>query len=178
MDIHAGDILAVRGKGWLSRQILKATGNTVSHVGVVLAATKEDDPRYVFVIEALTRVRTRILAESIADAEKAYILSPIGLSPEVRQGIAIVAASFSADDYNYADIAYQLGNAVFHTTWFTDHLNYGLLDRVPICCYVALKAYVTYGLTFGRESINTLTPGDMYCFARGNPDKYLVAEIK
>ena len=176
MDIHAGDILAVRGKGWLSRQILKATGNTVSHVGLLLDVAPSYE--HSFVIEALARVKTRALEESIADCERAYILSPTNLTDAQRTEITLRGAQFSADDYGWGDIALQLGDAITRSTWFTRHLNWGLLETHPICSYLVAEAYEAVGLTFGKKPNESITPADIYSFARENPDKYVVAEIK
>lgn len=62
-SLQAGDILAIRGTGFFARGILAATGNTVSHVGMVLAPTPGP-----LAIEALWRVKTRPLSLSIQDS--------------------------------------------------------------------------------------------------------------
>ena len=174
-NIQAGDILAIRGKGWLSRQILKATGNTVSHVGLVLAEGAVSGSA--FVIEALSRVKTDTLSQSIADAEKAYILSPLNLTDEQRQKITDTAAGFSTRSYGYFDIGLQWLDAVFGSRWFTDHLGWGLNDH-PICSYVVAASYASIGLTFGKVQNDSITPADIYKFAVSNPTKYSVKEIK
>jgi hypothetical protein len=167
--MQAGDILAIRGRGWLSRQILKATGNTVSHVGIALSSD--------FVIEALNRVKTDILSDSIKSAEKAYVLSPLNISEQQRNEITKKAASFSADDYNYGDIALQLFDSVFKTRWFTNHLSIGLQQH-PICSFLVAASYSSVGLYFGSVAGDSITPADIYNFALSNPDKYMIKEIK
>lgn len=117
---QSGDILAVRGKGFFARGILAATGNTVSHVGMVTGT----EP-FVVIIEALLAVKTRPIAESMADAEAAYLLQDISISTDQREAIVRRALKFSAADYGWADIIFHLANAIFRTTWFTDHLTFG-----------------------------------------------------
>jgi hypothetical protein len=167
----SGDILAVRGKGFFARGILAATGNTVSHVGMVVGDTP------VIVIEALLRVKTRPIEDSVADAEKAYLLQDLSLSTEKRDTIVKRACQFSAADYGWADIVLQLANAVFRTTWFTDHLTFGFLNQFPICSYLVAESYETIGLTFGKQKDESITPADIYNFARQQPTIYTVTKL-
>jgi hypothetical protein len=166
-----GDILAVRGKGFLARGILAATDDTVSHVGMVVG----DKP--VIIIEALLRVVTRPIEESVSDAEAAYLLQDLSLSAQQRAEIVKRAREFSAADYGWTDILLQLGNAVFRTTWFTDHLTFGLLDHFPICSYLVAESYETIGLTFGKKEDESITPADIYNFARRHPTIYTVTKL-
>lgn len=168
-----GDILAVRGKGFFARGILAATGNTVSHVGMVTGT----EP-FVIIIEALLRVKTRPIEESIADAERAYLLQDISLSADQREAIVRRALKFSAADYGWGDIVLQLANAVFRTTWFTNHLTFGLLDQFPICSYLVAESYMEAGLTFGKENEESITPADIFNFAQENPSIYIVTTLK
>lgn len=166
-----GDILVVRGTGWISKGILKATGNTVSHVGIVTAISP-----FVEITEALTRVRTRPMEESIAEADWAAILQDKTLTDEERTHIVISALKFSAAGYNYLDILFQLLNANFSTTWFTDHLAFRM-DNTPICSYVAAKTYSDTGRNFGVPD-KTTTPADIYAFSIHNSDKYTELVVK
>lgn len=166
-----GDILAVRGKGFFARGILAATGNTVSHVGMVVG----DSP--VIVIEALLRVKTRPIEESVADAEAAYLLQDLSLSADKRDTIVKRACQFSAADYGWGDIILQAANAILRTTWFTDHLTFGLLNQFPICSYLVAESYKTVGLTFGKRKEESITPADIYNFAEKNPSIYTVTKL-
>ena len=168
-----GDILAVRGKGFFARGILAATGNTVSHVGMVTGV----EP-FVMIIEALLRVTTRPIEESVADAERAYLLQDISLSAGQREAIVRRALKFSAADYGWGDILLQLANAIFRTTWFTDHLTFGLLNQFPICSYLVAESYKTIGLTFGKKEEESITPADIFDFALKNPSIYIVTTLK
>lgn len=158
----SGDILAVRGSSWLSKRILAATGNTVSHVGLIIAT--EPIPT---VIEALTRVRTRPLDVSIATAESAWVLTDTSLTDDEREAIIRSALNFSADGYGYGDILLQGMNALTKSTWWTDHLAFGLAGK-PICSYLVAAAYETQNRTFGQLD-KTTTPADIYNFARSHP---------
>jgi len=171
-SLQAGDILAIRGTGFFARGILAATGNTVSHVGMVLAPTPGP-----LVIEALWRVKTRPLSLSIQDSEKAYILSDLSLTPSQRETVVLNACKFSADGYGWWDIGLQAADAVCHTTFFTGRLSWGLNSH-PICSYLVAEAYVSLGLTFGRKTLQSITPADIFNFALQQPDIYTVTEIK
>ena len=124
------------------------------------------------------RVKTRPIEESVADAERAYLLQDISLSADQREAIARRALKFSAADYGWADIILQLANAIFRTTWFTDHLTFGFLDQFPICSYLVAQSYKTIGLTFGKKKEESITPADIYNFAENNPSIYTVTKLK
>jgi hypothetical protein len=171
--LQVGDVLAIRGTTFFSRAILKTTGNTVSHVGMIIAR----EPGPTLVIEALWRVKTRPLEVSIADAEKAYILSDHSLSREQRNTLVSNACTFSAEGYGWGDILLQAADAIFRTTFFTDHFAWNL-SRHPICSYLVAKAYQSLGLTFGREKLQSITPANIYNFATQHPKLYSVTEIK
>jgi len=170
--LQAGDILAIRGIGFFARGILAATGNTVSHVGIVLAPRPGP-----LVIEALWRVKTRPLSLSIEDADKAYILSDKSLTPDRRDSMVIDACKFSAEGYGWWDIGLQAADAVFRTTFFTDHLSWALKGH-PICSYLVAKAYGSLGLTFGSKKPQSITPADIFDFASHHPAIYTVTQIK
>ena len=169
--IALGDIVAVRGVGLFSAGILRATGNTVSHVGLLIGI---DPP---LVIEALTRVRTNPLATTIASAERAYILHDKSLSTWERRKIVDTAVGFSADGYNWGDILLQGMDALARTTWFTDHLSIGLADE-PICSYVVAAAYRAVNLSFGRVKTESVRPSDIYLFAQMHPELYSIGQVK
>lgn len=167
-----GNILAVRGKRFFDRGILAATGNTVRHAGMVT----ETGP-FVIVIEALLRVKTRPIEESVANAEKAYLLQDLSISADQRANIVKWGLRFYAADYGWGDILLQLANAIFRTTWFTDHLTFGLLNQFPICSYLVAESYKTIGLTFGKKEEESIAPADIYNFAIGNPSIYTVTTL-
>jgi hypothetical protein len=170
---HVGDIIAIRDRDFFSRAILKATDNTVSHVGMVIAA----DPGLTLVIEALWRVKTRPLQLSIDDAESAYILSDHSLGADERNKLVSYACTFSADGYGWWAIGWQAADAIFHTTFFTDHFSWKL-NHHPICSYLVAKAYQELRLTFGRERLQSITPANIFNFASSHPEIYSVMQIK
>lgn len=153
-----GDILAVRGSNFISRGILAATGDTVSHVGLIIGV----EPT--IVIEALLHVKTRALAVSIAEAERAYILHDTTLSNQERITIVHTALQFSAAGYNYGDILLQGLDALTHSIWFTSHLALGL-TRDPICSFLVAASYHAVGRDFGRIPMKSVTPANIYKFA-------------
>src|SRR5690242_5420579 len=173
MTIEPGDILAVRGRGFLSNGILRATGNTVSHVGLLMTVASPLTSS--LTIEALSRVRSRSLGDAIFGAERAWVLSALNLTQAQRDEILLTASTFSADDYGYLDLALQLADAAFRTRWFTDRLASRFLNRWPICSFVVARAYEQVGLTFGFEDAS-LTPADVWEFAVKNPDKYRITQ--
>lgn len=59
----------------------------------------------------------------------------------------------SAADDGWVDIILQHTNAIFRTTWFTDHL------------------------TFGKKKEESTTPADIYNFAENNPSIYTVTKL-
>ena len=170
-NIQAGDILAVRGTGWFSRRILQLTGNSVSHIGLVVSTIP-----VILITEALWRVKTRPIDESIAPAEHAYILHPLNLRPEQTAEIVRSCIQFSADGYGVWDILMQLLDVTFKTSQFTDYNPF--IGKHPICSAVAADAYASVGLTFGKKSWKSLSPADLYLYAKNNPEKYDVFEVK
>ncbi len=167
VDIEPADILAVKGSGWLSRMILKATGGPVSHVGLLLT----DKPP--LVIEALSRVMTRPLHISIEKRTAAYILQPLKLTPEQRVAIVEAACTMSADAYGWGKIALQGLDALSRSGWFTKHLTF---TTMPICSWLVAKGYSSQGLHFDVPD-NSATPKDIYEFAVKNQDLYRIVQI-
>lgn len=170
MDYRPGDIIAFRGRNWFSRQILKHSGNTVSHVGMIVGT----EPT--LITEALWRVRTHALAEALDGCDRAWLISDYSLPQNVRDKIVLRASLLSADGYGIAGILLQAIDVACNTTWFTDHLG-GHLARHPICSYLVASAYAMYGLTFGKKMAESVTPADIFTFAKEHPEIYTVTEI-
>jgi len=171
-QIQHADILAVRGTRLLAKGILAATGNTVSHVGLVISG---DPP---LVIEALTRVKTNPLDVSIKDAEAAYLLKPLNLTADQRRTIVYAACALSADGYGYLDIGLQGMDALLHSRKPTDLLAGALgIKKHPICSYLVAASYERAGLNFGVND-KSITPADIFQFAKSNPAIYSVVRLK
>lgn len=168
--MKAGDILGIQGKGWLSDEIRALTGDgPLSHVGIITAV--EPFPQ---VTEALTRVRTRPLDLSIADAEHAWLLEWQDIVDAQRLAMCQTALSFSADDYGYVDIGFQLLDSVFKTRWITQHF---VERKLPICSLLDALAAKSADLNFG-VTINSTTPNDIWTFAVQNPQKLAMRQEK
>lgn len=168
--IVAGDILAIAGSSWLSAGIIRATGGPCSHVGLLLSV---DPP---IVIEALSRVKTNPLDVSIAHARRAWILHDKSLTADQRRAIMYAACAMSADDYGYLDIAAQGLDALFKTTWPTDHMGWYLKYR-RICSYVVARGYEAIQFRFGKKTDESVSPADVYGFAEANPTIFDINEI-
>lgn len=165
-----GDILAIRGRGLISEGILKATGNTVSHVGMFL----DNDPDPI-ITEALYRVITHKLSVALENCDAAFLIHDKNLSDLARENLTAKAESFSAESYNYFDIGLQLLDALTQSRVFTTHLMWG---RWPICSYLVSAAYEeALALDFG-VSPKSCTPNDIYSFALNHPIVFDVQKIK
>ena len=175
--IYPGDILCVRGVGWLSDGIAKAEyagfepAKSATHVGIFITGSPAP-----IVVEALARVKTNPLLVSIASAYKAYAMHDISITDEQRQAIVNEALRFSANSYGWFDLFAQLADASFSTTWFTNRMA-GMLKRWPICSYVVGSAYDKIGLNFGVDTAS-VRPSDILRFGLANPALYSVAQLK
>lgn len=169
LSVQPADIVLIRGTGRLSRTILRLTGDTVSHAGLVLSS----DPA--IVIEALWRVKTRPLSDTIFGAEAVYILSDQSLTRDEKSLIIKTACSQSADGYGWWDLLLQVGDMATHSSWLTDKLGWAL-DKHPICSYLVAKAYGATGRKFGKEATG-VTPSDILSFASAHPEKYSIKKF-
>lgn len=167
--IKAGDILAIRGRGWISEGILKATGNTVSHVGLVL----DDDPDPI-ITEALYRVITHPLSVALSNCDAAYIITDLQLTDQQRHELVLRASLFSAQTYNYGAIALQLLDAAFSTRFFTRNLT---TSKWPICSYLVSKTYFDIVKLDFSVDPKSCTPNDIFQFAKKSID-FSISRIK
>jgi Permuted papain-like amidase enzyme, YaeF/YiiX, C92 family len=168
------DIIAVRGKGWLSDNIIKAeydkpTYDMVSHVGICINASPP------IVIEALNTVKTNPLFVTMANAAAVYQLHPKALTDAQREIIINTAVSFSNKSYGYLDLALQLFDAATHTNIWTRKFAWWL-SRYPICSFVVAASYGAAGLNFGVDT-RSARPSDIMTFALANPNLYEVKEL-
>jgi hypothetical protein len=154
--VKPGDMILVRGKGWLARGILKATG--CEHDGPSHLAVAINDHEC---IEALTRVTRNPLTTTLKGCERAWVLSFTNLSDAERERIDHVALAMEGLSYGYVEIGLQLADSIFRTTWFTDRWSSNI-NRHPICSYVGARAYdVVLGQKFDKED-QSVTPGDVW----------------
>jgi len=165
-----GDVLAIRGSSRLADGIVAATGGPCSHVGLFISVAPP------VVIEALSRVKTDPLDVSLQHARQAWILHDKSLTKEQRRAIIYAATNMSAYNYGWLALPAQGLDALLHTTWPTDHLGW-LLSRYPICSYLVARAYATVELTFGKKMAESITPADIFSFAKSNPAIFDIQEI-
>ena len=165
MEFQSGDIIAIRGSGWLPDNICKATHSEVSHVGLVIGTSPT------IVIEALWRVKTNPIAVTINNAEKVWCIRYPNLTDKNRVDLVQAALKFSADDYGGFDLVLQLADAAFKTKWFTENIGKTFLNHFPICSFLVAAAYRQIGITFSSTDWS-VTPSDIMNFALLN--KFLV----
>ncbi len=182
VEIFQGDILAVRGRGWLSDGIAKAEYGDhepsfgVTHVGLFIAPG--NDISTAIVIEALNRVTTNVLRESIDRVRRAYVLHDVSLTDLERSSMLEIACSFSTNDYGYVDIGAQYLNATFGTHWYTDNKFMAwYLDHKQICSYVVDKIYESLRRDFACTG-TSCKPSDIMAFALEHPQLYRITQIK
>jgi hypothetical protein len=168
--MRPGDIVAVAGRGWLARGIIRATGGPPSHVGLLIATQPLP-----IVLEALTRVTVRPLAVSCQGAARAWLLHDRTLRATERRVIVADALTFAADGYGYGALLLQALDACTHTTWWTDRWARGL-DTKPICSYLVAHAYERVGRYFGQADRST-TPADIFAWAAAHRAKYTIRRL-
>jgi hypothetical protein len=164
-------IIGIQGVGWLSDHIRAATGNgPLSHVGLCISTDG-------LVIEALARVRTRFIGDTIKDARHAWLIEPLTLTEEQCLQIVAAAVKYSADDYAYINIAWQGLDALFKTIWFTKHL---ATRKKAICSElvgIGYEACLPTPLMFGVDD-KTVSPNNIWTYASAHPNKYLIDQLK
>ena len=177
-----GDVLAIRGPGWLSDAIDHLTGNAgASHVGLIVCV---EDPPGPVVVEALSHVRVRMLSESIAAAIHAWVITDLTVTDDQRRKIVAKALSMSADPYNYGAIALQLLDAETRSRWFTEHF---VQTKYPICSMLDGLALQDAGIvlpplihTPGTElhEERSITPNDFIRWVENSPDRFTAETLK
>ena len=165
-----GDLLGIRGVGWLSDHIVAASApGPLSHVGICTA-----DSPFLQVTEALSRVRTRPLTVSIADAKAAWSLEWVNVTDTQRWEMVQTALGYTADDYGYMDIVFQGADSLAGTRWFTQHF----AERsLPICSMLDDICATSAGIVLGI-SAKSCTPNDIWRFANRNPTILKINQIK
>lgn len=175
LPMKPGDILMVRGADWFSDAIDHLTGDAgVSHVGLLVCV---EDPPGPVVIEALDRVKTRLLATSIAAARHAWAVTDCTLTIEQRRAVVARALSFTADPYNYCAIALQLLDSATRTRWFTEHF---ATTRVPICSMLDALAEEGAGVALppADGSDRSITPNDFCRWVHSQPARFQITQLK
>jgi len=177
VEIFQGDILAVRGRGWLSDGIAKAEysksepAHGVTHVGLFLAPG--NDTSDAVVIEALNRVKTNVLRTSTYSVAHAYVLHDLSLTDLQRSSLLEMACTFSAKDYGWSDLIAQWLSARTGSFWWLDHWPWSQV----ICSYVVAADYASLRLDF-EVLTGRCKPSDIMAFAIAHPEIYRVTQIK
>lgn len=111
-----GDVIGCQGRGWLSDNIRKLTGNgPLSHVGICTA-----DSPFSQVTQALSRVVVTAWEEVLDANQHVWILrSP--LTPEQRNVACRNALKHTGETYAYWNILMQLADSETGSEWFSDH---------------------------------------------------------
>jgi hypothetical protein len=165
-----GDILAVRGSSWLSKRILAATGNTVSHVALVVCASP-----FPVVIEAVDRVKTDDLDTCLSGAEAAWLLSDRTLTDAERAQVVHRALTFTAALYGGYQLPLQELDELTQTRFFTHYLN-PWADVFPICSGLVADGYEVVNRRFGVPDHST-RPSDIWLWAQANASTYATTKV-
>lgn len=172
MDYLPGDLIGVRGSGWLSRGIIRATApGPLSHIAIITATSPVPQTT-----EALFRVQTHPLSVTLDGAIQAWLMRDLALTDDDR--IAMVAAieRYSADSYGYMDIGWQALDAVFQTRWFTAHL---ATEGQPICSMLAALGYRATSHPLDEAvSDKSITPNDCWRIWMANASRYRIIQLK
>lgn len=167
--ILPGDILAVQGQSWMSRQILRTTGGPCSHVGLFCS-----DGKNPLIIEALSRVVIHPLDEALADTKKAWVLHALNLDMRQRLNIVQHARAMHNKRYGYLRFFLQFADCLTRSHFFS---TYCTIPGQPICSVVVAHAYSQEGLYFGH-TFQSVSPAEIFTYAKNNPDKYKMWEIQ
>lgn len=167
MEVKAGDILAIKGTKFISELICKLTHGEVSHVGLVVGESPA------LVMEALKRVVTRPIEESIADASAALLIHPRFLDRDARERLVREACRWSASSYSYTKLLLAGLDALFRTSFFSSNLS---SEHHPICSYHVAKAYAAIGFHFG-EPARSISPQEILDFARRHSELFTITPL-
>jgi len=173
------DIIAVRGKGWLSDSIVKAEygdnppANAVSHVGMITSVSPNLEPQ---VTEALIHVQTHGISVTLASAQKAWLIHFKLLMDAQRQLVVNAAQKFSGAPYGWADLPLQLLDHLTGSNWWTRKLAW-FLPYAPICSFVDAAAMASVGVNFGTSS-DTVAPSDIMNYSTLHTEQCTIEELK
>lgn len=168
--IQAGDVICVRGKGWLSDKIRALTrhiGESRTQISHVAIGVDEDT-----VVEALSKVRQGGLQ---TDGDVA-IFRPKGLTPDEIAVIVKDAKSYVGRSYGYIKIAAHALDWLLQGAYVFRRLTQ--VDNYPICSWVVAKAYAAAGHTFGVDA-GAASPDDIWDYVTKHPEQFhMVRELK
>lgn len=165
---EVGDIVFVRGWGWISRIIRRFSRSAgeaptfASHVGVVL------DPERQSLIEALRTVVIRRIDSYRGKANVMVIRIPHGMLHSERTVMREQAIKYHKHRYGYLKIVvHALDHLLVRDRYVFRRL--ARLDDYPICSWLVAYVYArVLNYSFGG-SANSVSPDDMldHCQAQG-----------
>ena len=165
------DLFFSRNASWLSKAIRWAERepgeprSEASHVGAIVTGGPLME---VECIEALKKVRRHGFWKKYRGRGKVTIYRARNIGPQDRAFILEALEDHVGESYGYLKIGLHLLRKL---TGGRDWLRLSVLDRYPICSYLAATAFETRGFTFGVKG-KRATPDDMLDFCQAEPDKW------
>ena len=172
--LQAGDLVLVKGKGWLSgaiRWCTQARGESKSRVSHGGLGTRPN-----FITEALHKVVGRDFTKSYRGATFT-VYRPMTIPPADIAAICAEMESRIGEGYAYAEIGLQAADGLLSKVLGGDVYLFrrlGKLRRQTICTPHIAIVFSSRGYDFGKPP-GAATPDDLDDYCRSHPDKYAVA---
>lgn len=172
MTYRTGDVVLVRGSGFLSRAIrffTRSVGESrtsVNHVGVIVS--DGSDP---VIVEALRTVQAARLSVAYPPNPKEWVAvyRPTNIPEADLIRIGDFARAQIGKSYGYLKLVLHaldwalLGAYVFRRL--------GRMENYPICSWLVAHAYASAGYDFGVDD-DAASPDDIWDFVTSHGDKY------
>jgi len=116
------------------------------------------------------------LRKTLRGSLAAYILHPKNLSRLQRFRIVEEATEYSGSTYGWGKLPLHLMDSIFSRKkqWWTRTLS---ISNMSICSWLVAVCYKRVGKDFG-EPVASVTPEDIFKFAKTHPDKYLIRKLQ
>lgn len=169
MILKTGDIVGVRGTGFVSKAIIRASSThdkpaRISHVDLCV----KDGPLSQASLVGATRGKVRLHRIDEYDRDVSFIVyRPTNISEIDLNSIAQRMVKRVGEGYGYFDIILHLLDSFRGTSFFRKLTT----DRTPICSGLVAEEYQRSGYSFGISS-RLVQPTHIDYFCVGNPDKY------
>jgi hypothetical protein len=167
------DIVMVRGAGWLSRRIMKATQSRreepseISHVDLVDVAGAVETAE---ILGAVGTVRKTTIASAYADGRTGIAIArPLNLTMADEVAILETARALEGRRYGYGKLLLHLLDSWLGGRYVFRRL--GSLKSWPICSWLVAHAYAAAGCGFGI-AVGEATPDDIWDFCSERRDRY------
>lgn len=175
VQLEPGDIVFVRGDGFVSNAILRLTRRRgegpswVSHVAIVDVGgpllTAE-------LLEAVGRVRRTTIRDSYLGRDCAIAVArPRGLTERDREVLLAEVRRYEGRAYGWGKLALHFLDAALAggREVFRRLSN----DRWPICSWLVARGYAALGWTFGANvTVAGAQPDDIWDYCAEHPEKY------